>query len=115
MKGVKKFFNSYRSFIDKLLMKGHVQVHHFKVELGRYHMRGYITRANVNFSCLSLSLSVQRDFRNDHLLSGPDLENQLFGVLDRFMLEPVSFTTGIQVLFYQIRVSEHERLFFLFL
>ena len=78
-------------------------------------MRGYITRANVNFSCLSLSLSVQRNFRNDHLLSGPDLENQLFGVLDRFMLEPVSFTTGIQVLFYQIRVSEHERLFFLFL
>ena len=31
------------------------------------------------------------------------------------MLEPVSFTTGIQVLFYQISLSEHERLFFLFL
>ena len=46
---------------------------------------------------------------NQNLLSGPDLTNQLIGVLHRFRLEPVAFMADIQAIYYQVKGPESRR------
>lgn len=46
---------------------------------------------------------------NDVLLSGPDLNNSLLGVLLRFCKEPVALTADIQQMFYSFTVQENDR------
>mgnify|MGYP002804252194 FL=1 len=46
---------------------------------------------------------------NQHLLSGPDLTNNLLGVLCRFHQEPVAVTCDIEKMFYQVYVNEEHR------
>ena len=48
---------------------------------------------------------------NENLLYGPDLTNQLVGVLIRFRVGPVSFMADIQAMFYQVKVPEKQILF----
>ncbi|XP_071950844.1 uncharacterized protein [Antedon mediterranea] len=52
---------------------------------------------------------------NDTLLSGPDLMNQLLGVLIRFREEPVAVTGDIEQMFYAFKVREDHRKFLRFL
>lgn len=47
---------------------------------------------------------------NKHLPRGPDLTNNLVGVLCRFRQEPIAFTCDIEAMFHQVRVSEECRL-----
>ena len=46
---------------------------------------------------------------NQNVLSGPDLTNQLIGVLHRFRLEPVAFMADIQAMYYQVKGPESRR------
>ena len=46
---------------------------------------------------------------NENLLSGPDLTNQLMGVLHKFRLKPVAFMADIQATYYQVKVPESQR------
>jgi len=46
---------------------------------------------------------------NDLLLQGPDLTNNLVGVLSRFRQEPVAFAADIKAMFHQIYVAEPDR------
>ncbi|KAJ8353217.1 hypothetical protein SKAU_G00207840 [Synaphobranchus kaupii] len=46
---------------------------------------------------------------NDVLLSGPDLNNGLLGVLLRFRKEPVALTADIQQMFYSFMVQKDDR------
>ncbi|XP_056093862.1 uncharacterized protein LOC130072671 [Rhinichthys klamathensis goyatoka] len=52
---------------------------------------------------------------NDVLLSGPDMNNTLLGVLMRFRREPVAVTADIQQMFYCFIVQEDHRDFLRFL
>lgn len=52
---------------------------------------------------------------NDHLLSGPDLTNNLVGVLCRFRQEPYAFMGDIEGMFHQFKVDEKHRDFLRFL
>ena len=52
---------------------------------------------------------------NHHLLSGPDLTNNLVGVLCRFRQQPVAFTCDIEGMFHQVRVILEHRDFLRFL
>ncbi|KAJ8031579.1 hypothetical protein HOLleu_24812 [Holothuria leucospilota] len=52
---------------------------------------------------------------NDVLLSGPDLMNQLLGVLIRFREEPVAITADIEQMFYAFKVREDHRRYLRFL
>ena len=52
---------------------------------------------------------------NDKLLQGPDLTNQLVGVLTRFRKEPMVFMGDIDAMFHQVRVPEGQRDFLRFL
>lgn len=46
---------------------------------------------------------------NKQLLSGPDLTNNLVGVLLRFRLNPVAVTSDIEAMFHQIEVPVRDR------
>jgi len=46
---------------------------------------------------------------NDKVFQGPDLTNQLIGVLLRFRKEPMAIMADIQAMFYQVRVSVSGR------
>ena len=46
---------------------------------------------------------------NDCLQSGPDLTNNLIGVLLRFRQEPVAMMADLECMFYQVRVPHSER------
>ena len=43
------------------------------------------------------------------VLRGPDLTNQLVGVLLRFRKELIAFTGDIEAMFYHVRVPEDQR------
>ena len=46
---------------------------------------------------------------NKHLLQGPDLTNNLTGVLCRFREESIAFMCDIEAMFHQVRVDESHR------
>jgi hypothetical protein len=46
---------------------------------------------------------------NSLLMSGPDLTNNLFGVLMRFRKNAVAITSDVEQMFYQFRVTENHR------
>ena len=46
---------------------------------------------------------------NRHLLQGPDLTNNLVGVLFRFRQEPAAFMCDIESMFHQVGVAEEYR------
>ena len=46
---------------------------------------------------------------NRNLLSGPDLTNQLIGILLRFRTEEVAFISDIEAIFYQVKVLVSQR------
>ncbi|KAI3366456.1 hypothetical protein L3Q82_000591 [Scortum barcoo] len=52
---------------------------------------------------------------NDVLLTGPDLNNTLLGVLIRFRKEAIAFTADIEQMFYCFLVREEDRNFLRFL
>lgn len=52
---------------------------------------------------------------NKHLLQGPDLTNNLVGVLSRFRKEHVAFMCDIEGMFLQVQVAPEHRNFLRFL
>ena len=46
---------------------------------------------------------------NKSLISGPDLTNQIIGVLIKFREEPVAVMADIEAMFYQVFVAEKHR------
>ena len=52
---------------------------------------------------------------NEHLLTGPDLTNDLTGVLLRFRQHPVALMCDVRKMFHRFRVEEQDRNFLRFL
>ncbi|XP_028407542.1 uncharacterized protein LOC114530160 [Dendronephthya gigantea] len=69
-------------------------------------------KIRVVFDCSS---QYKGESLNQYLLQGPDLTNKLIGVLTRFRQESVAFTTDIEAMFYQVKVSKEYRDFLRFL
>ena len=64
------------------------------------------TKIRVVFDC---SAEFQNESLNKHLLQGPDLTNNLVGVLCRFRKEPVALMCDIEGMFHRIGVAEQNR------
>ena len=62
-------------------------------------------KIRVVFDC---SAKYQGKSLNDLLLNGPDLTNNLFGVLTRFRQERVALMADIESMFHQVKVSEAD-------
>ena len=63
-------------------------------------------KIRVVFDC---SAQFEGESLNRHLLQGPDLTNNLSGVLYRFRREPVAIMCDIESMFYQVKVPEVGR------
>ena len=63
-------------------------------------------KIRVVFDCSAHS---QGTSLNDELFQGPDLTNNLVGVLIRFRQEPVAVMSDVQSMFHQVRVPEVDR------
>ena len=84
---------------------------------GIYHTMVPITpkkpkKIRVVFDC---SAQFQGKSLNNHLLQGPDLTNNLTGVLCRFRCEPVVVMCDIEAMFYQVKVPIQYRDYLRFL
>lgn len=69
-------------------------------------------KIRVVFDC---SATVKGKSLNDYLLSGPDLNNNLIGVLCRFRKEVVAFSCDIQKMYHQFKVAKNDRDYLRFL
>ena len=49
------------------------------------------------------------------LLSGPDLTNQIIGVLTRFHEEKIAFMADVEAMYHQVQVPEDQQSFLKFL
>ncbi|XP_067943333.1 uncharacterized protein [Watersipora subatra] len=52
---------------------------------------------------------------NDHLLQGPDLFNNMLGILLRFREEPVAIACNVEKMFYNFQVNADDRNYLRFL
>ena len=108
--------SKYSAFIDDLLKNGHAR----KVPGDRlHHPDGAVWylphhpvlnankpgKVRVVFDCAA---KYQGTSLNDQLLQGPDLTNNLVGVLTRFRQEPVALMADVQSMFHQVRISPND-------
>ena len=80
---------------------------------GIYLIMGFIHPGKPNKICVVFDCSAEYAGRsiNKELLVGPDLTNQIIGILIRFRQGKVAFVADIEKMFFQVLVSkEHSRL-----
>ena len=115
-----QYQQEYTQFVENLLTKGYARKQSSnkatpgKVWYLPHHGVSHSVKKSIRvvFDC---SARFQQRCLNDELLQGPDLVNQLVGVLIRFRKEPIAFSADIESMFYQIRVPEEQRSFLRFL
>ena len=114
-----KYFDDYKAFMSTILDNGYAvpcksepvegkvwySPHH-----GIYHPRKP-NKIRVVFDCSAKYKNVSL---NGILLQGPDLTNQLVGVLSRFRKEQVAFFGDIEKMFYRVKVPEEQQDFLRF-
>ena len=114
----KKFFNDYCTFMEDIIRNGYARKvdeisedcwyipHH-----GVYHPKKP-GKIRVVFDC---SAEYKGSSLNKQLLSGPDLTNQIIGVLNRFREDEIAFMADIEKMFYQVQIPVEQRKYLRFL
>ncbi|KAK3726566.1 hypothetical protein QZH41_001952, partial [Actinostola sp. cb2023] len=118
-----KYYSMYKAAMDEVIEKGYAEKipeskkvtedgkvwyipHH-----GVFHPKKP-EKLRVVYDC---SARYKGESLNEHLLAGPDLTNNLVGVLCRFRQEPFAFIGDIEGMFHQFKVEEEHRDFLRFL
>ena len=109
-----EFFNSYTTWIEELILKGYAKQSPSNSIKGKtwYLLHYGVKHASkpgkvrIVFDC---SANYGGTSLNNKLLSGPDLTNQLAGVLIRFCTGEVAFMGYIEAMYYQGQVPEEQR------
>ena len=114
----KKYKDDYTAFMEKVLSNGFAEeVPPVEAEASEEGKVWYIphhgvyhpkkpAKIRVVFDC---SAEFHNESLNKHLLQGPDLTNNLVGVLCRFRKEPVALMGDIEGMFHQVGVAEQDR------
>ena len=120
-----QYYQHYVEFMKKLIENGYAEsvpeipeAEHTSHDQGRkkqnvwyiphhgvYHPKKP-NKIRVVFDCAA---EYQNESLNKHLLQGPDLTNNLTGVLCRFRQEPIAFMCDIEGMFHQVKVKEEYR------
>ena len=103
----------YKVFIDDILQKGYAR----KAENEQVGKVWYIPHHGVTHPSKPGKVRVVFDCSaefggtslNKQLIAGPDLTNQLVGVLTRFREEHIAYMADIEAMFHQVRVPENQR------
>ncbi|XP_066923456.1 uncharacterized protein [Clytia hemisphaerica] len=115
-----KFFTDYQAFMKTIIDKGYAVPCQTEPNDGKtwyiphhgvYHPRKP-DKIRVVFDCSAKFKDISL---NSMLLQGPDLTNQLVGVLSRFRKEPVGFFGDIEKMFYRVKVPDDQQDFLRFL
>ena len=114
-----KFHEDYTNFLNGMISKGHARKVKSKYKLGDswfipHHGVYHPTKRKIRvvFDCSAESNGTSL---NKQLLQGPDLTNQLVGVLIRFRQERIAFMADIEAMFYQVMIPEDQRRYVQFL
>ncbi|KAK7104060.1 uncharacterized protein [Littorina saxatilis] len=112
-----EYYNEYNEFMNDIIRRGDAEEakettgqewyipHH-----GVFHPQK--KKLRVVFDC---SAKFNNTCLNDHLLVGPNLINNLVGILSRFRQHSVAFTCDVEKMFHQFRVTEEHCDFLRFL
>lgn len=120
LKRDEKFWKDYKGFIDDLISKGYAKQSTTTPKEGKcwyiphhgvYHPNKP-GKIRVVFDC---SAEYQGKSINRELMSGPDLTNQIVGVLLRFREELVAFMGDVEAMFYQVKIPPEQRSYLRFL
>ncbi|XP_038069094.1 uncharacterized protein LOC119738319 [Patiria miniata] len=118
-----RFYDDYNSFVGDIIQKGHAErvpvgdcssnkagvwyiPHH-----GIYHPKKP-GKIRVVFDCSATFKGVSL---NGHLLQGPDMINNLVGILCRFRQNPIAFMCDVEQMFHQFKVNCEHRDYLRFL
>lgn len=121
----KKYRNDYVTFMNTVIQGGYAE----KVPTGNedenednqqvwfiaHHGVYHLKKPNKIRAVFDCSAEFKGESLNKHLLQGPDMTNNLTGVLCRFHLEAVAFMCNIEAMVHQVKVSEAFRDFLHFL
>lgn len=114
LKNNSKFSDDYTEFMTNMIDKGYAEMVPSMVEAdevwyiphhGVYHPRKP-DKIRIVFDC---SAVFKNQSLNQHLYQGPDLTNNLVGVLCRFRKESIAFMCDIEAMFHQIKVNPENR------
>ena len=114
----KKFFQDYLNFMDNLLRSGYAKRSDASPSGKTYISRHGVCHPSkpdeirVVFDC---SAEYQGRSINKELLSGPDLTNQIIGVLTKFREQKIAFKADVEAMYHQVQVPEDEQSFLKFL
>ena len=109
-----QMYDDYVKFMNDIIDKGYASKTTTPAEDGKtwyiphhgvYHPKKP-GKIRVVFDC---SMKANGYCLNQELLQGPDLTNQLMGVLLRFREEPIAVMGDIEAMFCQVRVPEDQR------
>ena len=107
------FYSQYKCFMDELIDKKYARKCDCAGPEGRTWHVPHQEVLNPNKDEIRVVFDCSCQYKgnpiNQNLLLGPDLTNQLIGVLHRFRLEPAAFMADIQVLHYQVKAPESQR------
>ncbi|KAK3750705.1 hypothetical protein QZH41_005748 [Actinostola sp. cb2023] len=118
-----KYYSMYKAAMDEVIEKGYAEKVPVSKKVTEDGKVWYIPhhgvfhpkkpeKLRVVYDC---SARYKGESLNEHLLAGPDLTNNLVGVLCRFRQEPFAFIGDIEGMFHQFKVEEEHRDFLRFL
>ena len=108
-----EFFADYKGFIEDLLIKGYAKKSTEKPPDGRtwYFLHHGVYHPNKPRK-IRLVFDSSADFKgtslNKNLMSGPDLSNQIVGMIIRFCEEPIFIMGDIESMFHQVLVPKYD-------
>ena len=114
-----KYKEDYVKFMNEVLSRGDAEeapvlaqegVNWYIPHHGVYHPKK--NKIRIVFDC---SAKFKEASLNDHLLSGPDLTNNLVGVLCRFRRYPYAIICDMEKMFHQFIVCENDQDYLRFL
>ena len=115
-----QFFEEYKRQMEELVSKCYAKKTDIKPDNGKlwylpHHGVKHPSKpgkVRIVFNC---STNYGGTSLNRNLLSGPDLTNQLTGILMRFRTKEVAFMGDIEAMFYQVKVPDSQRSFLRYL
>ena len=113
------YFADYKKYMDGLITKGYARKKDArppgKTWFIPHHEEYHPTKpgkVKVIFDC---NAEIDERSPKKELLTGPDLTNQIAGVLTRFQQKSIAFMVDIEAMYYQVMVLEHQQTFIKFL
>ena len=107
-----KFFDDYKKFMDSLLVKGYAKQSEVVLSGKNWYIPHHSVYHPSKPGKFRVVFDCSGDFRgkpiNREHLSGPDLTNQIVGIMTRFREGKIAFMADIEALYHQVLVPDDQ-------